>query len=155
MGIIKTIGIVIAVVIGLTVVFGCIGSDDKAATTVTNNNEQTQTIKSDTPAVTQTQTQETIIKAAPVTITTFSGSSTKDTETFHVDSDQCRIAWDTKAGQYAGNFIFTVHNADGSYKASGANVIGTNSDSTIVRGSGDYYLSIITAQPYEITVSTI
>ncbi|KKG10463.1 hypothetical protein [Methanosarcina sp. 2.H.A.1B.4] len=89
-------------------------------------------------------------------IATWSGSSIKDTETFHVDSNEWKISWNTEPGQYgAMNFQIYVYGSDGTLKGVAANVIGSNSDSTIMRGSGDYYLSINTAQPYEITIESL
>jgi len=52
------------------------------------------------------------------------------------------------------NFQIYIYNSDGSLKSVAANVIGESSDYSIIRGSGDYYLSINTAQPYEIKVES-
>ncbi|WP_410508414.1 hypothetical protein RSJ42_16925 [Methanosarcina hadiensis] len=89
-------------------------------------------------------------------ITSWSGSSTKNTETFHIPSKEWKISWKTYPGQYGDmNFQIYVYNSDGSLKNVAANVIGENSDYSIIRGSGDYYLTINTAQPYEITVESL
>jgi hypothetical protein len=53
------------------------------------------------------------------------------------------------------NFQIHVYNSDGSLKNVAANVIGESSDYSIIRGSGDYYLMINTAQPYEIKVESL
>jgi len=53
------------------------------------------------------------------------------------------------------NFQIYVYNLDGSLKNVAANVIGESSDYSIIRGSGDYYLMINTAQPYEIKVESL
>jgi hypothetical protein len=53
---------------------------------------------------------------------------------------------------YVPSRYFLQRNPDGSLKGVAANVIGANSDNSIMRGSGDYYLTINTAQPYTITV---
>jgi len=135
--------LIIGIILLIFLAIGCSGNNSGSDNTQTATQEQTTTAKA--PEV----------KAEPVVIATFNGSSTKDTETFHVPSDEWKISWDTKAGQFEGNFIFTIQNADGSFKAAGANVIGSNSESTIVRGDGDYYLSITATQPYSITVETI
>ena len=83
----------------------------------------------------------------------FEGSGIKSTETFEITSDEWRISWNTKAGQYGGmNFQIFVFNADGSLKDLSANVIGTNADSSIIRGEGRYYLKFNTAQPYSVQV---
>ena len=89
-------------------------------------------------------------------ITSWSGNSIKNTETFHVSSDEWKISWNTKPGaRGAMNFQIYIYNSDGSLKSVAANVIGQSSDHTIMRGSGDYHLSINTAQPYEITVESL
>jgi zinc-ribbon domain len=87
------------------------------------------------------------------TIATFKGNGTKQTETFAVRSDEWRITWDTKPGKYGDmNFQIYVYGSDGSMKDIAANIIGKDTDSTIIRGRGDYYLHINTAQPYVITI---
>jgi|GEM_PF-2780265 len=83
----------------------------------------------------------------------WSGNSIKNTETFHVSSDEWKLTWDTKPGEYGPmNFQIYVYNSDGTLKSVAANVIGESLDYSIIRGSGDYYLSINTAQPYTIGV---
>lgn len=89
-------------------------------------------------------------------IASWEGESTKNTETFTVPSDEWKISWDTQSGKYCDmNFQIYVYDKNGAMKGVAANVIGTNNDSTIMRGSGDYYLMINTAQPYKITVETV
>lgn len=89
-------------------------------------------------------------------IASWSGSSTKNTETFHVPSKEWKISWDTHPGQYGDmNFQIYVYNSNGSLKNVAANVIGSSSDYSIIRDSGDYYLMINTAQPYKITVESL
>jgi len=103
---------------------------------------------------TKTPTPETTQTPLPVQIIAkWTGSGIKNTETFHVTSNEWFIAWDTRPGQYGDmNFIVTVYNSDGSYKDSAANVIGASNDHTVERGAGDYYLNINTAQPYTIEI---
>ena len=101
--------------------------------------------------------------AAPVASTTssgviasWSGSSTKNTETFHIPSKEWKLSWNTQPGKHGDmNFQIYVYNLDGSLKNVAANVIGESSDYSIIRGSGDYYLMINTAQPYEIKVESL
>jgi hypothetical protein len=50
------------------------------------------------------------------------------------------------------NFQIYVYKSDWSLKDLAANIIGAGSDSSIMRGSGDYYLTINTVQPYTIVV---
>jgi hypothetical protein len=143
----KTVYKVIILLLAAFMLIGCVGNNN------TSDNTQSETQNEPAQVKEPAKTQET--PTTPVVIATFEGESTKDTETFHVPSDQFKISWDTKPGNFEGNFIFTIKNADGSLKAAGANVIGTNSESTIVRGAGDYYLSITATQPYKITVETM
>ena len=133
--------IVILVLLAAFLAIGCAGSNNTSDNTAAPANEPV------TP-------QE--VKAEPVTIASWTGESTKNTETFTVPSDEWKISWDTKAGDLgAMNFQIYVYNADGSMKGVAANVIGKSSDSSIIRGSGDYYLMINTAQPYQITIETL
>jgi hypothetical protein len=88
-------------------------------------------------------------------VITFQGSSIKNTQTFHIQSDNWRINWSTWPGDYGNmNFAIMVYNSDGSPAGIGvaANVIGQGSDISYMRGSGDYYLAIDTAQPYKIVI---
>jgi hypothetical protein len=58
-------------------------------------------------------------------IASWSGNYIKDTETFHVSSDECRLSWNTRPGKLgAMNFQIYVFNLDGSLKSVAANVIG-------------------------------
>ena len=86
-------------------------------------------------------------------IARWEGKGLKNTETFHIPSNEWRISWDTMPGEYGEmNFQIYVHNATGSLADVAANVIGEDADSSIMRGAGDYYLTINTAQPYVILV---
>ncbi len=92
----------------------------------------------------------------PTVIANWTGSATKTTETFHVPSNEWRLSWDTKPGRSgAMNFQIYIYNSDGTLKSVAANVIGANSDNTVIHGAGDYYLMINTAQPYTITVESL
>jgi murein endopeptidase len=91
--------------------------------------------------------------SVPQVIGSWSGNAMKTTDTFHVSSDKWTIRWDTKPGQYGDmNFIIYVYTDSGSLKDVAANVIGASNDKTVIRGSGDYYLKIVTSQPYTIEV---
>ena len=86
-------------------------------------------------------------------ITSFSGNGIKNTETFTIPSREWRISWDTSPGEYgAMNFQIFVYNEDGSLEGVAANVIGADKDSSIMRGTGNYYLMINTAQPYTVII---
>ena len=98
--------------------------------------------------------------AAPATPATWhevgrwQGKGTKNTETFHIPSQEWKIAWSTKPGDLgAMNFSIMVYKTGGSFPITvAANVIGEDADQSIMRGDGNYYLTIATAQPYMVTV---
>jgi hypothetical protein len=86
-------------------------------------------------------------------IVRWQGKSIKETETFHIPSREWRILWSTKPGEYGDmNFSIIVYSSDGTMVNVAANTIGEGSDISYVRGSGDYYLSINTAQLYIIVI---
>ena len=90
-------------------------------------------------------------------IARWDGTGTKNTETFTIPggAKEWRISWDTRPNPDYGmdmNFIITIYKSSGSMKGIAANVIGIDTDSTIMRGSGDYYLEILSGQLYDIVV---
>lgn len=87
-------------------------------------------------------------------VITFEGNSIKDTQTFHISSNYWAIGWATQPGKYGDmNFQIFVYNENGSLVNVVANVIGKGSDTSYMRGKGNYYLSINTGQPYVIKIS--
>ena len=84
----------------------------------------------------------------------FEGNGIKNTESFSVTSGEWRIRWDTKPGQFgAMNFQIFVYDAKSNTPvAVAANVIGASQDSSVMRGRGEYYLIINTAQPYTVVI---
>lgn len=83
----------------------------------------------------------------------WSGSAIKNTETFHISSDQWVISWRTEPGKFGDmNFQIYVHKESGELVTVAANVIGENEDYSVMRGRGDYYLQINTAQIYSIII---
>lgn len=114
--------------------------------------EQSTQTQEQTQEQAQEQTQE---SSEPVVIASWEGESTKNTETFTVPTDEWKISWDTKPGELGDmNFQIYVYDKNGAMKGVAANVVGANNESTVMRGAGDYYLTINTAQPYKITVET-
>jgi hypothetical protein len=107
-----------------------------------------------TPSPGETALRSTAIPATSWhPVTTFKGNGIKQTETFSIPGDEWRINWATQPSKYGDmNFQIYVYNSAGSLNAVAANVIGKDNDSTIIRGRGNYYLQINTAQPYVITV---
>lgn len=109
------------------------------------------------PAITETTTSTTTPAPVPVItwkkVISWEGKSSKNTETFHISSDEWRIRWSTKTGEYGDmNFIVLVYKANDTLLDVAINTIGENSDVSYMRGSGNYYLSIDTLQPYTIIV---
>ena len=160
----KKIYIAIGVILLVLLALGCSGSNNSSDNTQENQTpEQTaEQTEEQTQKQTEEQNQEqedeqtTPKQSEPVVIASWEGESTKNTETFTVSSDEWKISWDTQSGKYGDmNFQIYVYDKNGAMKGVAANVIGTNTDSTIMRGAGDYYLMINTAQPYKITVETV
>lgn len=86
-------------------------------------------------------------------VITFEGNSIKDTETFKVSSNEWRINWSTSPGDMGEmNFQIYAHKASGDLAGVAANIVGEGSDTSYMRGSGEYYLTINTAQPYTIVI---
>lgn len=87
-------------------------------------------------------------------IAQWQGKSIKNTETFHIPSNEWRISWKTEPGEYGDmNFqIYVYENSSSIPVELVVNVIGYDVDSSIMRAAGDYYLKIISGQPYRIIV---
>lgn len=151
-------------IVGIFLVLALIGgssdttqnSNTQADNVQTNSNVQAQEQTQEQPTQEQpTQEQTTQETSEPVLIASWEGSTKKNTETFHVPSKEWKISWDTKPGEYGDmNFIVNLYDADGNYVDLVANCIGANVANTTMRGAGDYYLDINTAQPYKIYVET-
>ncbi|MBU5677911.1 hypothetical protein KQI88_15950 [Alkaliphilus sp. MSJ-5] len=113
-----------------------------------NGSKNTPKAGSDVPTSNQEKTEEKWEE-----VIRFEGKSIKDTETFKISSKEWRIVWDTKPGDMGGmNFQIYVYNANGSMESVAANVIGEANDTSYMRGKGEYYFTIVTAQPYTIIV---
>jgi hypothetical protein len=127
-------------------------SEEQSSTSMSNS----ETTSSDTESTSSNSadSSNTTENSKPQVVAEWSGSSIKNTETFHITSDEWTIAWATKPGEYGNmNFQIYIYNSDGTLKDVAANVIGASNDHTVERGAGDYYLEINTAQPYKIEVA--
>jgi hypothetical protein len=85
----------------------------------------------------------------------WSGKGPKNTETFHITSHERMIQWSTsplKSMFSIGVFQIFVHKSDGTLVGIAANVTGKDNDQTIMRGAGDYYLSVNSTQAYGMGV---
>lgn len=88
------------------------------------------------------------------TVAKWSGTSTKTTETFNVQSSEWRIHWALEGDAYSILQIF-VYNDKGAMVSLAANQLGPSQDVSYVRApAGKYYLTINTANSkYAIIVA--
>ena len=136
------IGIVVIVLIGAIANMGDDGVP--ASNEQTNDAEQAQGTESNKSEEPKEDWKEVII---------FEGESIKDTETFHIEGKEWRIVWSTEPGDLGDmNFQIYAYDSDQNMKSVAANVVGKANDTSTIRGDGDYYLSINTAQPYKIII---
>jgi len=125
------------------------GSDDKGSTDASGKTVSSTAADADNGAAKEWKE-----------IAKFEGNSIKTTEKFIIDSDEWRIKWSTTPGEYGDmNFQIYVYNSDGSLNTSSggivANIIGKGSDTSYIHESGEYYLTINTAQNYTITIEEL
>lgn len=85
-------------------------------------------------------------------IARWTGTSDKNTEVFHIPSHEWRISWEVGEGAFGTVFGIIVYDAAGNFVDSGGVIMEPGQDSTIVRGAGDYYLSISAMQPYTVVI---
>lgn len=83
------------------------------------------------------------------TVSSWQGKSTKNTETFRILASEWRVCWKTQGD---GILQIYIHDSDKNLKDLAANVQGNDEDCSIMRGAGNYYLSINTTQVYNIIV---
>ena len=161
MALIKTIfksliGISIVLVLSMVIaafVFG-MDSSDSETNNVEIDDAGLEASSKETPIEPSTNDQDISSTSTWQDVVSWEGNGIKNTETFHISSNVWRISWDTKPEQYGEmNFQIYVFDADGALVDIAANVIGEDSDNSIMRGSGDYYLKINTGQPYEVIVA--
>jgi hypothetical protein len=77
----------------------------------------------------------------------WSGQGIKNTETFHIPSNEWTIYWSTKPiHSFKGILQIFVYRSEGSLVGLAANVMGKSDDNSVMRsGPGDYYLKINSA----------
>lgn len=118
-----------------------------------NNTEEVE--KNEEIEKEETENEDAKVESGWKEVIKFEGNSIKDTQTFKVSSNEWRISWDTKPGDM-GDMNFQIYVYDKSGTPAGsyviANVVGEGSDTSYMRGSGEYYFTINTAQPYTIIV---
>ena len=143
------IGLVAGIVIGMGLATRPALTLSAAATTP---NGLVVAIETDRPP---TRTRAPIPPPAWHEVTRFEGKGVKETEAFAIQGREWRISWDTGVNKTfnSGILQITAYDADsGAMKTLAANVMAPDTDSTIMRGAGSYYLSINAMQPYTITV---
>lgn len=84
-----------------------------------------------------------------------SGKGTKQTETFKITTKEWRVSWTAKESDLCpkcGVFQIYLYRADGTIVNVVANVQGADTDSSIMRGAGSYYLMINSNVPWTVKV---
>lgn len=83
----------------------------------------------------------------------FTGSSMKTTQKFSIGSNEWRIRWTTTPGANGdGNFVIYVYAGNGDMVDVAANIIGKGADTSYVYAGGEYYLTILSDQNYDIVI---
>ena len=116
----------------------------KANITPANNTNSNTTTQQPTQPITP------IVPKSWHTVTTFSGTNTKNTEPFTVKGSQWRIAWTETGDGYFGADAEKPDQSSGYCPI--ANTIGTNSDSTYCYTPGTYYISVNTSNTWSIKI---
>jgi hypothetical protein len=149
--------IIITIIFGLMIV-GYLGNNSPNNNSTSNNisNSNTTVEESQNSTSVEDKTSDSKQQEPEATwqeVISFEGNSIKDTQTFPISSDYWAIQWATKPGKYGDmNFQIYVYDENGNLKSVVANVIGEGSDTSYMRGKGNYYLSINTGQPYAIKI---
>lgn len=85
-------------------------------------------------------------------IARWKGSGIKNTEPFTISTKEWRISWTTKGGQVPGIFSIMVYKGDSEVPDIAAQVQGDSTDSSYMRGAGQYRLTITSSQRWEVTI---
>ena len=84
-----------------------------------------------------------------LTIISWQGRSTKDTESFQVQSSEWRLRWITHSvSEGETGFKIIVRDEQNAIVSEVANIKGYDEDSSYVKQSGKFYLQIVSGQPY-------
>jgi len=91
------------------------------------------------------------------TVATFTGDAIRNTEKFTITSDEWRITWDTTPLEQYGdmNFQIYIYGQDQEMVGVAANVIGKANDVSYMYQPGEFYLTINTAQSYNIVIEEL
>ena len=107
------------------------------------------------PSATQAPTATATI-APMTTIATFTGNNNKNTPNFHVDASEWVLSWSCTGPDSGAYFSVNVLHADGTVQDAvlgNVNCVGTMHDSTIERGAGDFYLTVIAGSQWSIIIT--
>jgi hypothetical protein len=88
-------------------------------------------------------------------VLTVSGKGTKQTETFKIKTKEWRISWTIKESEVCpkcGVLLIHVYKDENTFVNVAASVQGADTDSTIMRGAGEYYLKISGTEPWTVKV---
>ena len=85
-------------------------------------------------------------------VISWKGKGIKNTETFTIKAKEWKVCWTTKAVEFGGIFQIMIYKGDSKLPDIAANVQGADEDCSFMRGTGDYYLTINSTQPWNITV---
>ncbi len=88
------------------------------------------------------------------TVERWVGRGPRETWSFHIPSEEWRVSWKTRWGEYGpGPFRVYVYRSGVAHPISVVAVrFGEDSGEGLLHGAGHYHLGIETAQPYEISV---
>jgi hypothetical protein len=102
--------------------------------------------------------QSVVTEKAWYTIEVYEGRNPKKTSTFKISSNTWRVNWSTQPStKNPMAFQLYIFNSTGKAVAPGviANIVGKGSGTSNISKSGDYYLYIVTAQKYKVTVEEL
>lgn len=140
-----TWALILGILLACSVGYGLAGSSSAAGTTTTNA-AQAGTGSTHTTTTAKPPTATPAPKLT--TIASYSGTGPKNTANFHVNADQWQIVWTCQPSNPYGVFDVSVYQPDGTAidpLAISETCASTHNDTTIERGSGDFYLQINSA----------
>jgi hypothetical protein len=87
-------------------------------------------------------------------VASWQGDGIKNTEAFTITKQTWYVMWATTPGKHGDmNFqIYVYREGSGELVGVAANVIGESRDYSVFRGTGQYYLTINSGQPYTVVV---
>ena len=140
--------IITAVILLASAVTGITNSSKQATITTTKVSNTTETKpKQAEPA--QTQPVQAVQPVTPKTwtqVATFSGNSSKRTESFTLSGADAKLKYTQTGGEYASTYVYIVKKGDSLEKSGGfpeVTITGNKTDETMLtKEAGDYYFDI-------------